>query len=424
MKTIRDKENTPFFRNACIIMIWVIVFYSSIVQYKYIEIPHGMMIFGGLILLLFYLANSGKPFSLYESITQENIYMLCFMVYILVIGLLFSPDRDGHLSQWITSLEYLFIQIVIASFIQNSGTETFHKLLLTVAIAIACIFIIDPVEYGLSKRFSISEEVNPNGLGLGFVAGIWAVLYSQHKSRQPLIFTGAVVSLLGYCILLTGSRKSLICAGLTVFLWLFFCFIPSLRNKGAWRGTITLLIMLILVSIIGYEFVKMYENTTIAERMNGLIYEASEGHRSDMYYEGYELLKQYPLFGIGFQGFKHYYGLYSHATIVEIPVSGGIIGALLYFSIYCISIKKAIRIYRITRKDPNLSLAHIKIKLLLILWIVMIFNTICIIHPYQFDSSILFGVIFGETAYIEKTIKSKEEMHEIISTRSRYLKYE
>ncbi len=424
MTTIKQIDSSAFYRRICIVMIWLIVFYSSIIQNKIIAIPHGMLLLGFGLLILFYLANSNRPFKYKESMTEENIYMLWFMAYILVAGLLFSPDRSSHISHWITCLEYLFIQIVIATIIQSSGTNTFHTLLLTEAIILAVVFVIDPVEYESSGRYSISTDVNPNGLGLGFAAGIWAALYRQQKTKLPIIVTGGLIALFGYCIVLTGSRKSFLGASLIIVLWLFSCFLPSLKKRDTGKKIITYFIMSVFIIVIGYEFVKLYANTTISTRMDDLFFEVSEGNRSNMYREGYDLIKENPIFGIGFQGFQYYYGCYSHSTLVEIPVSGGIIGFVLYFYIYFISLKKILFLKRNTKDDKSLSIEHTRIKMVLVLWIAMVFNTICIIHPYQFDSCILFGIIFGETAYIEKEYGIKQKRQETCKIGSRYLKYE
>ena len=138
--------------------------------------------------------------------------------------------------------------------------------------------------------------------------------------------------------------------------------------------------------------------------------------------EGLELLKESPLFGLGFQSFSYHYVSYSHATLIEIPVSGGIIGALLYFSIYYVSLKKTISLFRQTKGIPELVDEHMRVKMDLILWAAMLFYSTCIIHPYQFDSFILFGMIFGDTAYIEGKLISKPDTVGIKRIGSRYIK--
>lgn len=422
MTTIRGNRTINIYRNMCIVMIWFITIYSSIIQYVFFQIPYAMLLLGAAILFFYYLDNSQNQFVIRQSITEEDIRMLWFMAYILIIGLVFAPDRNNHISQWITCLEYLFIQIVIASMIKKSGTEAFHSMLMVEAVFLAFVFLRNPVDYQASGRFSISEDVNPNGLGLGLVAGIWAVLYRQYNKDQSIVLTGGLVAVLGYCILLTGSRKSLIGAGLAILLWMVFCFAPGLKEKGSRNGILSFFAMFAIVIILSKAFMSVYANTSIATRMDRLFYEASEGKRSNMYLEGYELFKQNPLFGIGFQGFKYFYKDYSHASLVEIPVSGGVIGTILYFSAYIISIKKLVYIYKRTKDAQEYYLDNKKIKMLIILWVIMAFYTVCIIHPYQFDSGIYFGIIFGESAYIERKIDKNFNALELRKIGSKYIK--
>ena len=64
------------------------------------------------------------------------------------------------------------------------------------------------------------------------------------------------------------------------------------------------------------------------------------------------------------------------------------------------------------------------IKMIFALWIIMGFYTICVIHPYQYDSSIYFGIIFGETAYIQDKLRLRLRETETKKIRSKYLRYE
>lgn len=421
MMVIENNNQNTFYRKACIVMIWFISAYASIIQYVYFEISNAMLMLGAIIFALYILANNGN-ICFREALTEENECLLYFMAYMLVVGFLTSPDRNSHVSQWITCMEYLFLQIVIASIIKNSGTDSFHILVLAEAIVLAVYLLWNPVEYGITGRYSISKDFNPNGLGMYFVAGIWAVLYRQQKTKISLILIGAVIALLlGYCILLTGSRKSLIGAGLTITLWLFFCFFPSIKGKG-YYGITAVIIILFLIIIIGWGFLSVYVDSKLAERMKGIFEEITEGKRSNMYRDGFDLLKMSPLFGIGFQGFSYYYGVYSHATVVEIPVSGGIIGTVWYFCAYFISIRKMISIYKITKRVKEYESENIKIKMVFIFFILMCFYTVCIIHPYQFSSGIQFGIIFGETAYLENKICLKQEPLTTRKIGSKYIK--
>ncbi len=382
--------------------------YSSIIQQKFFVVPNGMLILGGAIILTFALANRGT-IVLRDVITQENELLFYYFSYMLIIGVLFSPNKNGHLSQWITCLEYFFLQIVIASIIKESGTNVFHILLLAIAVVLAVVFIREPVNYENSGRLSISKEYNPNALGMAFAAGIWGVLYQWQKKKLPFILIVIFIALFGYCIMMTGSRKSLIAAGLIIVLWSLICFIPGLKGRGFIHGMTTLFSLFVLVIVISRGFISLYTDSTIAARMDTLIFETQEGNRSNMYRQGFELLKMNPLFGLGFQGFAYYFGSYSHATLVEVPVSGGIIGAILYFSAYVLSIKRVLLIYMKSKYIPELINEHIRAKMIFILWVPMLFYLICIIHPYQLNSAIMFGIIFGETAYIDNRLRVRKD---------------
>lgn len=421
MNTIKDRTMMPLYRNACILMIWLIDFYASIIQYKYIEIPYGMLIIGVAILVFYCLMNSETSFDLHKKLTEESIYMLIFMIYMFTVGTLVSINRSGHFSQAFTCMQYLFISLVISSIIKESGTDSFHVLLLIKAIVLAVVFITNPVNYE-GDRYSISTELNPNGLGMMFASGIWAILYRQQKKRIPLIFIAAVIGVLGYCIIITGSRKSLIAAGISIILWVVFCFFPSLKKKGKVYGAITLCAMIILSFVIWQLFSNMYSESGIANRMGNLFYETTEGKRSNMYRAGLDMLRTSPLFGLGFQGFKYNYGTYSHATLVEIPVSCGIVGSLLYFFIYFISIRKTYRLYRITKQLEEFKHEHMRVRMIIILWVVMLFYTICIIHQYQFESFVIFGIIFGETSFVESKLSGTIINSGNMYNRSKYIK--
>ncbi len=414
-----DKSFT--FREACVAMVWITAFYSSIIQQKIVAIPYAMLMLGVATLLMFILSHIEHGFDILSVFTDETSILLFFMAYMLIFGSIFSVDLSAHLSQWVTCLEYMFLSIVISSMIKESGTETYQVLLLIQAIALAVVFLISPVYYG-GQRYSISLTMNPNGLGMGLAAGIWSTLYHQQKKKVSLILSFLLIGLFVYCIFLTGSRKALIASAITIVLWVAFCFFPSLKEQEQHSAFISAVIIVILIVLAWRAFSVLYSGSMIADRMGKLLYETTEGNRSDMYRAGFNMLKSNPLFGLGFQGFKHEYGFYSHATLVEIPVSSGIIGSIIYFAVYFVSIRKTWRLYRLTKGISELASEHAKIRMIMVLWAVMLFYTTCIIHQYQFDSFIIFGIIFGETAYIENHLPETISVPENKKVGCKYIK--
>lgn len=388
----------------CIAAIWITVIYSVIIQYAFIEIPKGMLILGALVLATYAFVCFTKTCNMDLIFTDEGLWMIGFMVYLLPVGLLLSLDPSRHVNQWITSMEYLFMMIVIASIIKDSGTISFIRLLFVVAVAMSVIFLEHPVLH-TEGRYSISKDVNPNGLGMTFTAGIWAVLFLQQRKNINILLPTGIMVLLTYSIIKTGSRKALIAAVIIIVLWYTFCYMPRvIKGKSKWKGVI-ILFSIVFAIFVGKEFIRMYSESDISARMEGLDNEMSGGLRSAMYKNGLQMFLSNPILGTGFMAYSISYGHYSHATIVEVPVSAGAIGSFIYFAAYYISIKKCIVLNSFFKGKKEYLAEAAETKMLLIMWTAMLFYCTCIIHPYQFDSFIMFGIIFGYSSYLQKKME-------------------
>ena len=421
MSLIKDDGFSEYCKRICVVTIWATVFYSTVIQQKFFHIPKGMLLLGAAILFFYILSLSNSIVSLQRIVTDESFFMIIYMLYMVPIGCITSSNIGDHISQCIRSMEYMLIMIIISSLIIETNTESFHSLLLIEALVLALVFLARPVHYA-AGRYSLSSEMNPNAIGMAFTSGIWSALYHEQKKKISLVFAFMCVLLFGYSIMLTGSRKALIATALIIVLWIIFCFIPDLNNKNIIQESITIIFIIVTILAIGHFFPNIYADSIISERMGNLLQEISEGNRINMYKDGWTLFKSNPILGIGFQGFKNEYGFYSHATLVEIPVSSGTIGTFLYFIPYYLSIKKCLGVLLVTKQNKNLYSENNTIKHLLILWIVMLFYCTSIIHHYQFESFIIFGIIFGQSTYLEKTIYEKNKLLILSNKKWKYIK--
>ena len=419
MKTIREQEKLLTFpylcEKACIIFLWITVLYSLVFQYMVYAISNGMLLLGIVVMTLFMLSQTGKPFSIKSILTPESTLMLLFLAYMFPIGLIMSPVPNLHISQWITCLEYMFLLIVISSIVMHSGTDTFYLMLLVTAVILVFFFLKSPVNYKGSGRYSVSNDVNPNSLGMIFTEGIWAILYFQQKKKTPIVIVLLLIGVLCYGIIMTGSRKSLIATGIIIIIWYICCYLFNIiKGNSPWKSVVLVSSVLLLIAL-GLLFVRLYSGSNMAARMGELEYETQTGTRSDMYVVGWNIFRKYPLFGLGFQGYKYIYGDYSHATVVEVPVSGGICGSIIYFGTFFLSIRRVARLWKCCKDNCKLTLELYQIKMLMAMWVAMLFYCICVIHPYQFDSYIVFGIMFGQTANIEKKVMglNTKKMHDV-----------
>ena len=126
--------------------------------------------------------------------------------------------------------------------------------------------------------------------------------------------------------------------------------------------------------------------------------------RLNMYVEGFKTFLSNPIFGYGFGGYQDIYGGYSHATVVEIPVSGGVIGTLLYITFFVqmiIGAKRSIKLKSLTNSDFSEDTMN------LILCIIMVALCVCVIHSYLFNSYIAFAIIVSINIISKKEIEYK-----------------
>ena len=77
--TIREKNDLMSFpslcRKTCVILVWITVLYSLVIQYMFFAVRNGMMFLGLAVLAAFLLAQTGEGFSLKDVFTQESAWM-------------------------------------------------------------------------------------------------------------------------------------------------------------------------------------------------------------------------------------------------------------------------------------------------------------------------------------------------------------
>jgi len=234
-----------------------------------------------------------------------------------------------------TTLTPAFLGFVLGGIIQLVGT------LLTGQVMSP-----DVTEMSVANRIS-GLFYNPNGYGYAMFLAIVGVTYFW--SRLQLKLMRAILVLLGFAflwgIVLSASRKAFL--GLEVYLlaWSWTSIRQQIRDKP-WLLLVLVLILLLLVGISEY----VYEHTYMGVRYRMLVEDHSLlGHkRSTLYSEGFRLIKQSPILGHGLGQFAAHstYQMESHSDYVEVYVSTGLFGFLMYFGIYGLMAAKIRRYLR------------------------------------------------------------------------------
>ena len=254
----------------------------------------------------------------------------------------------------------------------------------------AALFILtldsSPKEIVAGRETGITS--NPNLLGMFMLYSIFgvALLWREAKFKLKIFLTGILILSL-YGIVVTASRKSLLSAVLFLSLWMIILFASE---KNIFK---ILLFVTVAVVISYYSYNFIYEDSILIYRLKNIT-ESGES-RYDIATEGINIFKQSPLIGVGLGTFQEYSesGKYAHNDFFELLATLGIIGVIIYTSIYYWLIK-SIRTVKRHVYDENVFY-----QLNLFLAIIMTMIVLGFGRPHFFDifSMSIFGILAGYT---------------------------
>jgi O-antigen ligase len=167
--------------------------------------------------------------------------------------------------------------------------------------------------------------------------------------RRVILWTIVVIT----CsfIILSASRKGFLGVIAFIFLWWQFCREKRLSRNMLWGYVI----VVGLIAGMGFTAYYMIHKTYLGQRFNQVEEDTGNQKRIQMYEEGYNMIKKYPVFGVGLNNYRRLssFGLYSHSDYTEVAANTGIVGAILYFSIFVVLWRRLSRV-RVMTRDPEL----------------------------------------------------------------------
>lgn len=326
-----------------------------------------------------------------KAVTSEIIVWFIFAMTSLSTGI-FVAYNIGEMINAISTFMQCLIIIFSMVYISLQDKKIDYFINIYILFCIICSFTtLFRGVYVFSGRFSMSYSTNPNALAISMVIGVFCILYKlnfQYRIRS--IVQLSEMLLFFYILLLTGSRKALFSYIFIIFFWSIF--VPKKfslkKNRKISLQSVSLTIIIGAIVII----IAKSSNLEIINRIKNLLDNSGDDVRREMYIVAFDLFKQHPFIGIGFNNYRYVtrFFTYSHSTYAEVISCTGIIGTILYFIPYIIQIKKVLKLTQ--NKDINIKK---NAKLLIGLIGILIFLATGIIHFYDIDSSIAFGFIIS-----------------------------
>lgn len=387
------------------LMFTLLIFYVNFIQYKIYQNSLILLGLGVIIIGITVL----KAMRQGVFIVEKPIFtLLLFTAYMSLPTLLFgSGDAIG---QYITVVEYTMIFVCLVKFCTSiNDVEWLIRVKVISTVIICIVFIISPAVYHdkvNTIQYTLVQSLNPNTFSLDILIGLWSLLYLNAKKRIGIIITGLVSLFFVYCIFLTAARKSLLCAIITLVLWVVWIYLPGRGRNNSKSILVRIAAVVIFGALAIYYVMQNMMDSQMFYRFQSLLSggDGSLHKRLNMYVEGFKTFLSNPIFGYGFGGYQDIYGGYSHATVVEIPVSGGVIGTLLYITFFVqmiIGAKRSIKLKSLTNSDFSEDTMN------LILCIIMVALCVCVIHSYLFNSYIAFAIIVSINIISKKEIEDK-----------------
>jgi len=170
--------------------------------------------------------------------------------------------------------------------------------------------------------------------------GVFGVIYTNllsilvayslfEKRKSNLVLYMVLIGLTGLAIYYCGSRGSMLAS------------MAIIASALAFKYRVRLRTVLLALTLFGLAvMVAPAHLTTIHDQSN------SSAGRVDMWVEGYEMLRYYPVFGVGSANFKAYTSsLQAHNTFIQIMGELGIPGILMWLGMSYMAFKTLVRAF-------------------------------------------------------------------------------
>lgn len=392
----------------------LIILYYGWFQVVFFQVPNGLFILGSGMIFCIILDTLIVKKNPLNYITKEIFLWVIFALTSFLFGILLVQNKESLFSSLLTFSQFLFLIYGIVYISKRKGTINFFVNIFII-FAVICAFttVMLGVEVG-QGRISMGARANPNSVGITMALGVGFIIYKLDFRRFMYSTVSlAMIGLLTYATLLTGSRKSLIAIILILIYWSLFIILNELKSLDVFTK-LKIFFLLTVVSIAFYYIIyPFFKDSVIFSRLLKL-FEAGDETREGMYSEAFKFFQDSPIVGIGFNNYRNlsFFNKYSHSTYAEALACTGIIGVILYFVPYLILLYHYIKLSFLYNVGYSLMKQS---RVMLGIFVLLLFLGVGVIHFYEMTSSIAFGMLIAFC----KVNKTNSPVAEINKSQSR-----
>lgn len=284
-----------------------------------------------------------------QIIRQFAELMLTFLLVYVLVDLLRDPHTLRRLVLVVIVCVGVQAAVALALWVLPDGTaERVLRALVRIGYPESNIIRYIEQNPALSER-AIGTWVDPNSLG-GTLAISAAMIAPQVFARRPVLryrwLTLGVLGVVGLALLLTFSRTSMLAFGVAlgvIAVMRYRRFIPLMVAAA--------LLILVLPQTQGYveRFIDAFQGADLATQM-----------RLGEYGDSLDLIREYPVFGIGFTGSPRI-DLYANVANLYLLIANqiGLVGLALFIITMLGVLIYGLRAWRYAKSDEALDSIHL-----------------------------------------------------------------
>lgn len=345
-----------------------------------------------------------------ELIPPGAMINLIMCIYSLVTGVFVAYNYDVLIAQ-VKTLFALSSMCVVIGYICMQEKSIDWLINTLIALAVTCsIFVAFRGNNWEGYGYTLSADHNPNTLGVTMCMGLFSLAYKGKPNTKAALYAVPLAVMFLYFVVGSGSRKSLIAAGIICALWAWPMLTQTWKNTTPAKRLLLVLAFLMMGIGVWYYVTHVYITSDSYERMQTLgdSDEGSSGHRMMYYKLAIEYLSESPLFGLGLYHFIIWNPFHqmSHSTYAEALSCWGVVGSCIYFYPF---LRAAVRaIFMAFRPDSDYM-----DRIILTLVFTEFFLGIGQVFFYEIQHMILWTLIFIYQAMQDEKQHEMEKQSEI-----------
>ncbi len=341
---------------------------------------------------------------------EWNIIFVWMLLAVLTV--LYAIDQQLVLEKSITLFQVIPISFLLYYLIIQDELQIFALItLVAIAVIISVPTYIHPENYSQLGRLMATFN-NANLYGLLLVVSIFTCVRLSIRTTNiiKLIFAGILVLFMMYMLIRTGSRKAIITLFISLAIISLMYIHKHLRKKPI--AVVLIVSGIFLALAAGSTFLKQSEffyrfdnlRTSVIKGDSRLA-ERSDTGRLYLYTKALDTVLENP-FGVGLDNFRMVkrdastlggaLGSYGHSNIIEVAVSTGVIGLLVYCIFYLVLFLRVAKLYRVKWNDIDQAIYDIALLQLL----VFVLYDFAMVSYYEKLNWVIMAILIANIHYL------------------------